>query len=170
MTAPAHNKTKNETAIAAAASTRLCNMVLMDSPPSLSVQELDGFARHAQLGDIIAHRGFDFEPAVASGNLELPRRAEKAVAQDLRGEDILAGRPVFGACDLDAFGADQYAQRTAGGTAVRRRDQAADRRVDGLRVDHPRVEQIGAADEAGDEGVGRPIRVFVGRTRLTEPP
>ena len=52
---------------------------------------------------------------------------------------------------------------------MRRRDQAADRRVDGLRVDHPRVEQIGAADEAGDEGIGRPIVDFVRRARLHEP-
>src|SRR6266853_4657590 len=90
----------------------LRNVSCMASPPSLSVEELDGFARHAQLGDIIAHRGFYFEPAVAGGDLELPRRAEKAVAQDLRGEDVLAGRPVGGARDLNAFGAHQHAQCT----------------------------------------------------------
>src|ERR1700694_4143772 len=95
----------------------LRNVSCMASPPSLSVQQLDGFARHAQLGDIIAHRGLDFESAVARGDLDLPRRAEKAVAQDLCGEDILAGRRVCGARDLDAFGTHQNVQSTSDGSA-----------------------------------------------------
>src|SRR5439155_2162439 len=102
-------------------------------PSSTSVKELNGFARHAHVGDMIAHRGFDFETPVASRDLDLPCGAEETVAQHPRGEDILARR---NDCDLDALGPHQQLERAAGGVTVWRRGEPADRRLDRLGVDH----------------------------------
>src|SRR5438046_1736387 len=90
----------------------LRNVVLMAFLLLSSVQELDGFARHAHLGDIIAQCGLDFEPPVAGGDFELPGGAEKAVAQDSCREDILGGR---GRGELDTLGPYQHRERAAGG-------------------------------------------------------
>src|SRR5438093_6855973 len=133
--------------------------------PPADVQKLDRFARYAHVGDMIAHRRFDFEPAVAGGDLDLAGGAEKAVADHPGCEDILARR---GARDLDALGPHEEPQRAAGGVSVRGRGEPADRRLDGFGVDHLGVEQIGAADEAGDERVRRGVVDLLRRAGLHE--
>src|ERR1700694_75529 len=100
-------------------------------PPSTSVQKLDGFAGHAHVGDMIAHRGFDFEPTVARRDLDLARGAEETVAQHPRGKHVLPDR---GARDLDALWPHEEPQRAAGGVSVRGRGKPDDRRVAPLGV------------------------------------
>src|SRR3989442_14607489 len=95
-------------------------------PPLSGVQKLDGFARYAHVGDMIAHRRFDFEPAVARGDLDLAGGAEKAVAEHPGREDILARR---GARDLDALGPHEEPQRAARGVSPPGRGEPADPRA-----------------------------------------
>ena len=114
-----------------------------------------------------AHRRFDFESAVARRR---PRpaasRRRSGRATYLRREHVLARRPRA----ASSMRSGRTSTRTAlpARAAVRRRGEAADRRVDRLRVEHRAVEQVGAADEARDERVRRPVVDLLRRPDLHE--
>ena len=71
--------------------------------------------------------------------------------------------------DRDALRPQQHGQPRAGAAPQRARDEASERRVDGLGPGDGRLEQVGAADEARDESVGRTIVERRRRVDLHEP-
>ena len=115
---------------------------------------------------MIAHRGFDFEPPFACGDLDLARRAKKAVTQNSGRKQVFTG-PWVG--DFDALGSHQQPQRSSRGVAMTWRSETADRCVDTFRVDDTRVEEVGATDKARDESVGGPVVDLLRRAYLGEP-
>jgi len=124
-------------------------------------------ARHAHEIDPAAHRGFDRQVPLADRQLELAVRAEEAIMHHARGKDILAAARGHG---FDPLGAHQQAQlRTVGG-AVRRSRETSEHGVDRVCAGRGRVDQIGAADEIGDERIGRPIVELARRRDLHDAP
>src|SRR6266567_198236 len=80
-------------------------------PPSGVVQELDGVAWDANAGDVVACSGFDFQPSIACSDFDLSRGAVEPVAQNLRREDVLAGR---GRRELEALRTHEQANQAPG--------------------------------------------------------